>query len=212
MATKQQFDLDETMKFDPHGGIDKLDRHLSRMAQSASELGFLFNRHDARNELQAATFRAGSSLVRLLLSRGGAMAIELRPLPAVPETPVAVAIAPLPVAPDDIRLNHRTSDRSFLERAREAAGTFEILFRDPEGFLTRGSFTTLFVPRGEVLLTPPLSRGPQPGVLRAILIEEGRASEADLTEADLISGFLIGNSVHGLIPAALVSGNSSNSS
>jgi para-aminobenzoate synthetase/4-amino-4-deoxychorismate lyase len=131
------------------------------------------------------------------------MAIELRPMPEAPAAPVEVAVAPLPVAPEDFRLAHKTSDRRFYDEARAAAGTFEILFHDGDGFLTEGSFTSLFVERDGQLLTPPLSRGLLPGILRERLIEEGRAREADLTEADLGGGFLIGNSVRGLMPAAL---------
>ena len=151
--------------------------------------------------MQAATFRAGASVVRLLLSRSGAMAIELRELPAVPDGPVKVAIADLPVPAEDFRLRHKTSDRAFHDEARAASGAFEVAFRDADGCLTEGSFTSLFVARDGMLLTPPLSRGLLPGILRERLIEEGRAREADLTEADLADGFLIGNAVRGLIPA-----------
>ncbi|MGQ0588801.1 MAG: aminodeoxychorismate synthase component I [Sphingosinicella sp.] len=207
VATGQQFDLIETMAFDPHAGVTRLDRHLERVKASAEALDFAFDRHEARNELQAATFRAGPSLVRLLLSRSGALAIEMRPRPAAPAAePVAVAVVPLPVDPADFRLRHKTSDRGFYDEAREAAGTFEVLFHDPDGFLTEGSFTSLFVSRDGVLLTPPLARGLLPGVLRAELIEAGKAREADLTEADLAEGFLIGNSARGLIRAALSPG------
>jgi para-aminobenzoate synthetase/4-amino-4-deoxychorismate lyase len=203
VAEPKRFDLVETMAFDPRDGIAELDRHLDRLRRSAAALDFSFDRHVARNELQAATFRAGPSVVRLLLSRSGALAIELRPLPPTPREPVEVAVAPLPVAPDDFRLAHKTSDRNFYDEARSAAGTFETVFRDPAGFLTEGSFTSLFVERRGRLLTPPLSRGLLPGILRTRLIAERRAEEADLTEADLGRGFLIGNSVRGLIRAVL---------
>ena len=78
-----------------------------------------------------------------------------------------------------------------------------MIFRDEAGFLTEGSFTSLFVERGGRLLTPPLARGLLPGILRGRLIDEGRAEEADLVEADLASGFLIGNAVRGLVRARL---------
>jgi para-aminobenzoate synthetase/4-amino-4-deoxychorismate lyase len=203
VESQRRFDLIETMAFDPHSGIADLDRHLDRMRRSAEALDFAFDRHMARNELQAATFRAEISLVRLLLSRSGAMAIELRALPPAPVEPIEVAVAPLPVPPDDFRLAHKISDRAFYDLARAAAGTFELLFRDEAGFLTEGSFTSLFVERGGRLLTPPLSRGLLPGILRERLIEEGRAEEADLVEADLVHGFLIGNAVRGLMRASL---------
>ena len=203
VETGRRFDLIETMRFDPHDGIADLDRHLARLRASAEALDFPFDRHEARNDLQAATFRAGPSVVRLMLSRSGALAILMRPLDPPPDAPVAVALAPLPVAADDFRLRHKTSDRAFYDEARAAAGAFEVLFRDPDGFLTEGSFTSLFVERGAKLVTPPLVRGLLPGVLRARLIEERRAEEGDLVEADLADGFFIGNAVRGLVRARL---------
>ena len=203
VETQHRFHLIETMAFDPDAGVAELDRHLDRLRRSAEALDFPFDRHMARNELQAATFRAGPSQVRLLLSRTGTMAIELRAPPEPPEQPVEVAVVPLPVPSEDFRLRHKTSDRHFYDEARAASGAFEVLFRDASGFLTEGSFTSLFVERVGKLLTPPLARGLLPGVLRARLIEEGRATEAELVEADLVDGFLIGNCVRGLIRAVV---------
>jgi para-aminobenzoate synthetase / 4-amino-4-deoxychorismate lyase len=205
VATAGRFDLIETMRFDPQDGIADLDRHLARMKRSADDLGFAFDRHHARNELQAATFflKAPRKL-RLLLSRSAALAIEARPLPEAPAGPVEVALAPRPVEAEDFRLRHKTSDRRFYDDAREAAGTLEVAFMDGEGFLTEGSFTTLFVKRGGRLLTPKLERGLLPGILREKLLDEGRAVEADLRAEDLEGGFFVGNAVRGLIPARVV--------
>jgi para-aminobenzoate synthetase/4-amino-4-deoxychorismate lyase len=198
-----RFDLIETMRFDPHDGIVDLDRHLARLKASAEALDFRCDRHEARNDLQAATFRAGPSRIRLALGRSGAIAIELSPLPAPPPQPVEVALAPLPVAPEDFRLRHKTSDRAFYDAARAAADVFEVLFTDPDGFLTEGSFTTLFVERDGTLVTPPLGRGLLPGVLRARLLDEGRAIEGDVRPEDLAGIFLIGNALRGLVRARL---------
>lgn len=77
---RAQADLQETMRFDPNEGILDLDRHLDRLKSAAEERGFEFDRHAARNELQAATFgRKRLSTARLLLSPTGAMAIEVKP-------------------------------------------------------------------------------------------------------------------------------------
>ena len=197
------FDLIETMRFDPAEGICELDRHLARMKASADALGFRFDRHDARNELQAATFRLRDARVlRLLLSPSGMVAVESRPAPIHPDEPVEVAVAPLPVASDDLRLRHKTSDRAFYAEARNASDAFEILFRDSDGFFTEGSFTHIFVEEEDGrLLTPPLSRGILPGVLRQRLLDDGEAVEAELQR--LPNEFYIGNSVRGLIRATL---------
>ena len=73
-------DLEETMHFDPEEGIADLDVHLDRLTASAEAQGFRFDRHAARNELQAATFgKRRSASARLVLSPPGAMAIEVKP-------------------------------------------------------------------------------------------------------------------------------------
>ena len=73
-------DLEETMQFDPEDGIADLDEP-SRPAEAGGRgAGFKFDRHAARNELQAATFgKRRPAIARLLLSPTGAMAIEVRP-------------------------------------------------------------------------------------------------------------------------------------
>jgi para-aminobenzoate synthetase/4-amino-4-deoxychorismate lyase len=72
-------DLQERMQFDPDEGIANLDEHLDRLKAAADQQGFKFDRHAARNELQAATFgRRGAAVARLVLSPTGAMAIELK--------------------------------------------------------------------------------------------------------------------------------------
>ena len=67
------------MRFDPDEGIFNLDEHLDRLMSQAEGQGFKFDRHAARNELQAATFgKRRSAIARLLLSPTGAMAIEVK--------------------------------------------------------------------------------------------------------------------------------------
>lgn len=204
VADPRMFDLIETMRFDPEGGIHLLDRHIERIRASAATFGIPFDRHAVRNELQAATFRiAAARRVRLMLSQSGRIAIEIARLPHTPEGPVDVALARLPVSPDDFRLRHKTSDRAFHADARHQAGTFEVVFLDPDGFVTEGSFTNIFVKGEGALLTPPLSRGLLAGVLRAELLSNGSAVEADLRPEDLANGFFVGNASRGLLPATL---------
>ncbi len=72
-------DLEESMRFDPDEGVANLDEHLDRLKAAADAQGFKFDRHAARNELQAATFgKRRVAIARLLLSPTGAMAIEVK--------------------------------------------------------------------------------------------------------------------------------------
>lgn len=200
------FDLIETMRFEPEHGIIRLERHLERMKLSAQVFGYEFDRHAVRNQLHAASFHlVEPARIRLLSSRGGAIAIALSPLPIAAVSPWRVALVPLPVAPNDFRLQHKTSDRAFYDQARRARPECdEVLLIDADGFLTEGSFTSVFVRRGDMWVTPPLRRGLLPSILRAELIENGSAVEGDLTISDLEGEFCVGNSLRGLIPAKLV--------
>ena len=72
--------LEVRMDFDPEDGIADLEHHLDGLKRQAESRGFKFDRHAARNELQAATFgKSRHSVARLLLSPSGAMAIEVKP-------------------------------------------------------------------------------------------------------------------------------------
>lgn len=202
---RRDFDLIETMRFEPALGILRLEQHLERMKASAQALEFEFDRHEARNRLHAATFHLDlDAKIRLLASRSGAMSIELGSVPATPDEPLRVAIIALPVDGADFRLRHKTTDRAFYDDARKAAPVDEVLFIDSEGNMTEGSFTCIYVERDGRLQTPPLARGLLPSVLRRELIESGSAVEADLKPADLSGQFLLGNSLRGLIPARRV--------
>ncbi|KQN25476.1 hypothetical protein ASE86_04360 [Sphingomonas sp. Leaf33] len=73
-------DLTATMAFDPLVGLDALDDHLSRLKAQATALGYPFDRHGVRNELQAATFRLREAAqVELFVAPSGAIAILATP-------------------------------------------------------------------------------------------------------------------------------------
>ena len=182
------------------GVVHRLALHLDRLAESAAFLGYPVD----RGAIEAAIAEAarGDGRLRLLVAPGGAFSIAVSPLPASPAL-AEVAVASLPVAASDWRLRHKTTARDFYDAARRASGAFEVLFTLPGGEFTEGSFTNLFVPRGDLLLTPPLAAGLLPGILRGALLAEGKAVETPLTTVDLDGGFFIGNALRGLLPARL---------
>ena len=204
-----QCDLIETMRFEPDSGIALLELHLARMKASAGMLGFAFDRHALRNQIQALCFELDSpAKVRLLVSRSGGCALETAPLPVPLGEPVTVAALPHPLDPSDWRLAHKTSDRGFYEDALAAARSLhadEAVLVRSDGLVTEGSWTSVFVDGpGGVLLTPPATLGLLPGILREHMLAQGKAREAELTLDDLAQGFWIGNALRGLMRAVLV--------
>ncbi|MBF0247591.1 MAG: aminodeoxychorismate synthase component I [Alphaproteobacteria bacterium] len=201
------FSLLETLKWTPEDGCADLDAHVRRMAASAHAFAFPFDAAAARRALHDAVATAtGPMRVRLLCDGYGEVNAEAAPLTAIGRDGVLrYALSPEPVDPDSPFTYHKTTNRARWdgERARmaHATGCDEVLFLNPMGEVCEGSFTTVFVDRGDgVLLTPPVASGLLPGVLRQALIDGGRAIEAVVRPEDLVAGRLyLGNSVRGLM-------------
>ncbi|MXP10736.1 aminodeoxychorismate synthase component I [Pseudoblastomonas halimionae] len=206
-SSAAQFDLFETMRFSPEEGVPLLELHLERIGNSALSFGFAFDRHEVRNAIQALAFEAvAPARLRLSVSRSGRFALEMGTLPEPATRPVRCAVLPLPVDEGDWRLRHKSTDRGFYNAARDVArdaGADEAIFVRDDGHVTEGTIWSIFVERDGRLLTPPITDGLLPGVLRRSLINQARAVEAPLTLDDLADGFLVGNALRGLVAAEL---------
>jgi branched-subunit amino acid aminotransferase/4-amino-4-deoxychorismate lyase len=161
---------------------------------------FPASRERAQDAVSPARLR-----VRLVLSRDGRVETTVTPIePTPPETLWRVAIADTRFSSADSFLRHKTTRRALYEdelaRAQKS-GADEVLFLNERDELCESARCNLFVPDGDVLLTPPLASGLLPGTLRARLLAEGRARECLLRLADLPGRFFLGNSVRGLTAA-----------
>ena len=209
---ENDFGLIETLLWTRADGFDLLPEHLSRLAASSATLGFAYDEARVRAALEDAVHDNDAPYlrVRLVLSREGVIDTGVTKIePISPETVWRVAIAKRRFCSADRLLRHKTTRRAPYEDAlAEAAsrdGADEVLFLNERDELCESARCNLFLPRGEILLTPPLSCGLLPGTLRARLIAERRAQEATLRVHDLTRGeFLLGNSVRGLVRARLI--------
>src|SRR3546814_4585826 len=86
------------------------------------------------SDLQAATFRLRErSRLRLLVSRRGSIAIEVREYRTWPQAIMQVALVPRNAPAADARLAHKTTDRSLYRDALHRGGTYEVVMRDEIG-------------------------------------------------------------------------------
>jgi para-aminobenzoate synthetase / 4-amino-4-deoxychorismate lyase len=211
------FDLIETMAYDPGEGYLLLDRHLQRLQKSAAYFGFQFDEEKIRTELsQRASDFSRAQRVRLLLGADGDISISSTDLTPVDQTTVFnLVLASERTASTDRFLYHKTTNRAFYDdtrmRYQAETGCQEVLFENEQGFLTEGSYMTLFIRKNGRLLTPALQHGVLPGTFRAGLLECGVALEADLTRQDLeeANEIFVGNSVRGLVRGRLISASQS---
>ncbi|MEX6723371.1 aminodeoxychorismate synthase component I [Parapedomonas caeni] len=210
-TTLPPFDLIETMAWLPGEGFRHLERHLARLTASATHWRFRTDPQAWRGLLaDAATHWRQPMRVRLLVGRSGTASVQAAPMPPAPAEPVTVVLSPRRLDARDPLRAHKTSHRGFYdsERARlaTATGCFEVLFANQDDAVVEGSFTNVFVERDGRLLTPPVTAGALPGVLRAALLDSGQAIEAALTLDDIkaADALWVGNSLRGLLRARLV--------
>ena len=201
-AARKPLELIETLRWD--NGFVRLDGHMKRMESSARSLGLLYDSCTARIALQQAiTGRTGPLRVRLTLDEQGTHHATAHELNGNPQH-WTYAVSPHPADSRDALLRHKTNWRELYESEVQRLGTDEVIFCNQRGELTEGARSNIFIRRGDILLTPPLSAGVLDGRLRAELIEQGKAQEAVLTPADLDGEVWFGNSLRGLIPAKRV--------
>jgi para-aminobenzoate synthetase/4-amino-4-deoxychorismate lyase len=189
--------LIETLRWED--GFARLARHLGRMEASARIFQMPFDGAAAMQALeQAVAGKTGAQRVRLTLDGAGAYVATTAPLD--PNPPHWIwRLSDTPTFSGDVLLAHKTSRRELYDAPHP--GVDEVIFTNERGEVTEGARSNIFVKRGEMLLTPPLSSGVLPGILRAELIGQGKAREAVLTPGDLDGEIYFGNSLRGLIRA-----------
>ena len=206
----QRFELIETMLYEPDRGVWLLDHHLRRLASSAAYFGFRLDLSAVRRAIdEAIASRKSERLrVRLVLDEEGATPVTVAPQPQpAPDAVMRYVVSDTRVNSADLFLYHKTTRRALYDSEwkhySDTLGADEVIYLNERDELAEGSRTTIFIERNGRLETPELSAGLLPGVLRAALLEEGRAVERRLTIADLdqASAVYLGNSVRGLVRA-----------
>lgn len=206
----QDFELLETLQASA-AGCPYLERHLRRLRASALYFGFAFNEPALRAQLHraCAALPPGAHRLRLALRQDGFASIQIAPLAPLAQ-PVKVLLAPQPMRSDDLFLRHKTTLRQTYDAAwkqAEAQGAFDMLFLNEAGELTEGARSNLFIKLHGRWLTPPVSSGLLPGVMRAVLLDDPawQAVEASITLADLHAAeeIVVCNALRGALRATL---------
>jgi para-aminobenzoate synthetase/4-amino-4-deoxychorismate lyase len=196
----------------------RLQDHLQRMQASAQALRIPFNMALAQSLIASSSLSLDQNLshrLRLDLSPTGELSVATAVIHS-PQEPVKLFWAK-DILPGDVTmfsgdalLRHKTTNRTLYDQAWQKAvqmGGFDALFINEQGLVTEGGRTSIFVkPQGSSeWLTPPVSAGLLPGVMRAALLVDPaiNAREANLTIKDvsMADEIMLSNALRGAIKA-----------
>jgi len=188
-----------------HRTVFFLEEHVGRLRRGAAELGLPWpppwRPGDALHELARALGESTAAL-RLTLSlgvpgKGTTMTVTPRPVVPPPAEGIRVFVSSRrklgTEALESVKSTNRM--RNVLARAEaEAHGAWEALLANPEGDLSEGTVSNLFVVQGGALRTPSAERGSLLGITREKILgsverepvrgTDGRALEVVVDRVD----------------------------
>ncbi|MBI5216760.1 MAG: chorismate-binding protein [Ignavibacteriae bacterium] len=201
----EKFRLIETVLW--KDGFPLLEKHLSRLRDSAEYFQFRYDEEEIRERFQVSGSgfqKLQSYKVRLLVSRSGEIEIESSIIQIETSNNNVVAIAFERTNSADRFLFHKTTNRTTYDKWFEKAkdeGLADLIFLNEKNEVTEGCISNVFIKKGDVLYTPPIECGLLNGVYRQYLLEklpnvtERVLFVEDLKRADSI---YISNAIRGL--------------
>ena len=213
--------LFETMRVEKHKP-QRFEAHLQRLRHSASVLRIPFEASRIVEAAEQACRAIPSPLphrLRINLSSDGSVTAIANVLePIANEVTIFWASKVLPDAnqaimqSSNLLLAHKVNQRTIYDLAWKnavAQGGFDAVFLNEQGFVTEGGRSSIFIqPKGSnEWLTPPLSAGVLPGVMRQSVLTDPQwnANQAMITATDLVDAnrIMICNALRGTVPAVL---------
>lgn len=206
------FELIETMRWEPGRGFLLQRLHERRLQRSAEYFGFPYHPNVLRSTLKKydallrkESKRRQSFRVRLTLGRNGIISLSHARLePTVGDQ--HVRLSEKRTDSSNRFLFHKTTNRRLYDEELERAvlrGYFDVLFLNEKGELTEGARTNLVVRKGGEYLTPPVSCGLLAGVYRESLLRSKKyaVKECILTLDDLKAAdeVFVCNAVRGMV-------------
>lgn len=191
--------------WDPEKGAPDIDLHLERMCKSAANLKFKFEISEIKQKI--VKIKSQSRLrCRLTLRFDGK--INLTTAPLIPNSKNWIlGLSETILNSSDPWLLHKSSNRALYdaERANLPDGIDEFIYLNERNEVCEGTITNIFVKKAGQWLTPPLSSGCLPGVLRRKKIEDGSCQVKIVTFSDLHDAekIIVGNALRGEIEAVL---------
>jgi para-aminobenzoate synthetase / 4-amino-4-deoxychorismate lyase len=208
--SSEKFDIIETLLWDGDRYV-YLEGHVERLLASAEYFEYPCQEADVRKHLEEEAqkfIRGQAQRVRLLLSNKGKIAVTSTTIPQTlsngttnPE--IKVLLSSKRTNSNDLFLRHKTTRRALYDHEFKNAlskAYDDAIFLNTQNAITECAIHNLFIVKNGQWITPPISDGLLPGVLRASLLQKNDMLERTLGVRDLVDAdeIYLGNSVRGL--------------
>lgn len=175
------FELLESLRWEPEQGYFLLSEHLQRLEKSAHYFNFTLSLFKVNEALEsfAKTLELMPQKVRLKLSPDGKITLNAQPLNSgLFKTGARVGIATLPIDHQNIFLYHKTTERTAYQIALTSQPCCQdVILWNEAGMVTESTIANLIIPTEKGLITPPVNCGLLGGTLREKLLTEGKIQE-----------------------------------
>ncbi len=197
-----------------------LNAHLSRLQKSAKSLGIPLHEDELRDIIARTCMSLNldeEHRLRVDLTQDGKLSCTVGDIDPLPERVKLYWAKDLlkdsgnvVMQSNNPLLGHKTTHRKLYDEAWKAAeirGGFDALFTNERGHVTEGGRASIFIKdnKSDKWLTPPLSAGVLPGVMRDSIIAnpQWNAHEANLTISDVLNAkeIMLTNALRGTILA-----------
>ena len=147
------------------------------------------------------------TVLRITLAQDGSLGAAARPLPALPDGPVRLALDDEPIDPSEPMFFHKTTARAAYDRRRARhPQADQVVLCNLRGEVTETDIANIAVRRGEAWITPDLACGLLPGIERERLLGDGtiRSGVVSVDELRRAPQLAVFNSVRGWQDAFLL--------
>lgn len=207
------FQLIETILWEPGSEYFLLELHLVRLSESAVYFKFFYDEKAIIKLLHRESFNFDKNRryrVRLLLNKEGKATIASAAIEAN-NAKRPITYSDKRTSSSDIFLFHKTTNRNLYDeeyKRCKAQGFYDIIFQNEKGQITEGAISNIFIKKNNTYYTPPVDCGLLDGVYRKYLIrnrpfpvEEKILYPKDLRDADEI---ILTNAIRKVVKVKLV--------
>jgi para-aminobenzoate synthetase / 4-amino-4-deoxychorismate lyase len=182
-----EFQLIETMRVLDGGEVYLLERHLNRLTRSARHFAFDCDLARVREVISGAIPAGGKGSLRLLLSQDGYVQAQAGALPG--RYVERLKVSTVRIDSGDPFLCHKTTNRGIYDAARrECDDRTDVILVNERGEITETPIMNIAVFRAGQWLTPAVSCGLLPGIMREELLACGKIVEGVVLSEDLQPG------------------------